>query len=498
MSIRSIATPKLWHKAPLAAAAALILSVSAGGAQAAGVVANFSGLSLADTQPLTGYRYAPPDTDGAIGVNNFVEFINGGFAVYNRNGTLAAPAMSDSQFWTNAGASSTLVNQGLSDTRIKYDPASQRWIATEITLGTNYLNNSVLIGVSATSNPLGAWSSTSYLAPAGKFADYPTLNVDANAVYIGSNNFTTTSYAGVTLTSIPKASLLAATPTTTGAAMFTQTNSAMGFTPQAPTNYGTGYTGTNVVSISATAYNQAQITPLNNTGAAGATLGTTTTVAVTYDSQSSPARQPDGSRNIDTLDDRFSGTIYQVGNKIYAANTIANPNQDSSAVHWMVFDATLGTVLQEGLITDGANDLYQPSIAVNENGDVVIGYNESGANMNISTFAAVGSFQGGVLSFTGQMLLYTSAVNNYTDGFASTNPDRWGDFSTTMVDPTNSSIFWTIQEVAMGSDIWGTQISAIDLSSVGAVPEPETYAMMLAGLGLLGFMARRRIQKEAA
>ncbi|MCZ2421077.1 MAG: FxDxF family PEP-CTERM protein, partial [Burkholderiales bacterium] len=29
--------------------------------------------------------------------------------------------------------------------------------------------------------------------------------------------------------------------------------------------------------------------------------------------------------------------------------------------------------------------------------------------------------------------------------------------------------------------------------SVAAVPEPETWALMLAGLGLLGFAARRRI-----
>ncbi len=35
-------------------------------------------------------------------------------------------------------------------------------------------------------------------------------------------------------------------------------------------------------------------------------------------------------------------------------------------------------------------------------------------------------------------------------------------------------------------------------TSVTAIPEPETYAMLLAGLGLLGFAMRRRKQKQAA
>lgn len=38
----------------------------------------------------------------------------------------------------------------------------------------------------------------------------------------------------------------------------------------------------------------------------------------------------------------------------------------------------------------------------------------------------------------------------------------------------------------------------ISLTVITAVPEPETYAMLLAGLGLMGFMAYRRKQKEAA
>ena len=37
----------------------------------------------------------------------------------------------------------------------------------------------------------------------------------------------------------------------------------------------------------------------------------------------------------------------------------------------------------------------------------------------------------------------------------------------------------------------------IDNVSVLAVPEPETYAMLLGGLGLLGFVSRRKASKNA-
>jgi hypothetical protein len=32
---------------------------------------------------------------------------------------------------------------------------------------------------------------------------------------------------------------------------------------------------------------------------------------------------------------------------------------------------------------------------------------------------------------------------------------------------------------------------------VAAVPEPETYAMLLAGLGLIGTISRRRMKRRA-
>ena len=45
------------------------------------------------------------------------------------------------------------------------------------------------------------------------------------------------------------------------------------------------------------------------------------------------------------------------------------------------------------------------------------------------------------------------------------------------------------------SDSYGGSLDMVSFTS--AVPEPETYAMLLAGLGLLGFMVRRRKESVA-
>lgn len=473
------------------------------GAHAQSVVANFSGLNLDNITALNGFRLAPPDTNGAIGIDHFVEFINGGYAVYNRNGTLAAPAISDKAFWTAAGISATLLVEGLSDPRLQFDAASGRWFAAEITLGnTNVANNSVLVAVSTNANPLSGWKATSYnVAGSTKFNDYPTLGVDANAIYVGTNDFINSAndYGGNTLSSIPKTSLLAGTPTTTGISTFTQGRSgAFGSTPQALTNYGTGYTGTKIIGNSNTVdFGKLQVTALNNTGAAGATLGATVVVNLALDGQATLARQPNGSRTIETLDNRLSGTVYQVGNKIYAANAINVTNQTfgttasgNTVVHWLVMDATTNAILQEGTLSDGTRDLWQPSIAANANGDVVIGYNKSGTDLNISSFASVGKTNGGVLSFSTPLLLKTSSVNNYNDGFGGVF-DRWGDYSATMIDPTDSNTFWTIQEWASGTTTWNTQISAINV--LAAVPEPASYALLSIGLVALAGLRRRLV-----
>jgi hypothetical protein len=49
-----------------------------------------------------------------------------------------------------------------------------------------------------------------------------------------------------------------------------------------------------------------------------------------------------------------------------------------------------------------------------------------------------------------------------------------------------------------GQDKATGSLLSLNLPAVNAVPEPETYAMLLAGLGLMGFVARRRQRNLAA
>src|SRR5262249_2004240 len=79
---------------------------------------NVTGNTLTDVQNLLGFPLAPPDSDGSVGPNHFVEFTNGTFAIYNKSdGSLVGSKITDTTFWSNAGISASLLSQGLSDTR---------------------------------------------------------------------------------------------------------------------------------------------------------------------------------------------------------------------------------------------------------------------------------------------------------------------------------------------------------------------------------------------
>jgi hypothetical protein len=193
------------------------------------------------------------------------------------------------------------------------------------------------------------------------------------------------------------------------------------------------------------------------------------------------AAQPDGTRLLQTIDDRLSANVYQVGNVIYATNTIKVGN--NTGVHWVKIDEQNNVVIEEGIVSDPNFDFFQPSISANANGDVVLSFNRSGfgPDGNISIFAAVGKTVAGVTTFGSPFLLKASTVNNYH--YVN---NRWGDYTTTIVDPTDPNVFWTFQEYALASNAWATQITQI------LVPEPDSHVLAALALVVLCYVVRRR------
>src|SRR5215471_11317164 len=162
------------------------------------------------------------DAGLAVSSNHIVQFIDGRYSVYGKSTGALLQTMTAGSFWTNAGVTMPSGDFGATP-RIVFDWDSQRRVAAMVDVPANYLNNRFLLAISATNDPTGSWGGAAFVAdPAnGYFADFPTLGIDANGVYLGADMFNGQNVAvGSTLVSIPKNGLLTNPPSLTGRTSF--------------------------------------------------------------------------------------------------------------------------------------------------------------------------------------------------------------------------------------------------------------------------------------
>ncbi len=466
----------------------LALDPTSAHAQSGTIGLNFTGVTQAQGAALNAsIPSAPPDSDGAVGPNNIVQLINGVYAVYDKAGN-QQQIMSADTFWTSAGVTvgTDIPGLGTFNNRILYDPVSQHWFAAAVT--STLANNDLVVARSNTSNPADGWKAVQFLAnnpENGAFSDFTRLGINANGVYVGVSNFTTgefPSYISDSLFSIPKSDLLLATPSVARLSSFIGlTADQVGNSPVPIINF--SGSGNAPVLGTFNAINSTAIFRADIAGGGGANAQVVNNAIMSVNGYSPPplAAQPDGTRLITTIDSRFTANVYQVGDIIYAAHAIGTGG--NAAVEWFKINATTNAVIQEGIISSANFDYFQPAIAANANGDIVMSFTRSGlgAGGNLSDFAIVGKTVGDVTTFGDPFLIMASPVDNYHDNFS-----RWGDYTTMQVDPTNPNVFWTFEEYADSSDTWATLITQI------TVPEPSSIILSAFALAALLLAARRR------
>ena len=462
------------------------------------------GARLNSENTLYGAALIPPDTSIAVGTKQVISYNNGRYLTYTKSGSLVQ-SQTDSSFWAN----NLQTGDSLSDTRQIFDAASGRYFVSAITIPNSGAPNAFLLGVSKTDNILDGFNTYSINANANggnNFADYTQLGVNGSGIYLSSNNFDNTSFSYTNtnqVLAIDKAALLAGT---VSSSLFTTSADTNGFTSHPITDLDGGTGPEGVLSDSSTGFQFTSnylLSSVNKTatGFSYTDAGPGINNGTFYNGPNQ-ADQKGTAKLIDSGDTRLSGDVIQRNGKIYSIQTVADPTSGKSDLHYAIIDAATKTLITDGLISDPNLNYYYGSLSVNKFGDIVVGMSGSGApagtfgGQYASAYSVVGKFDGTTAKF-GSAFVIQQGLGKYETTF---DPDpnsasrvRWGDWSQTVVDPTDPYSFWTAQEYATGVvlaqatatspviDQW-----AVRLVNINLTPVPETSTFVSGGAGFLG------------
>src|SRR4029077_4868997 len=137
----------------------------------------FEGMANQDNFNVFGFRVNPPDPNGEVGPNNFVEMINLVFAVYDKAGNLLAGPVDTGSLW--AGFSITDCTDPSAEPVVLYDQFMDRWLLSQFTtIGLNGPTKPFwnCVAVSTNGDPTGTYYRYAFETTSDGifyFPDYP-------------------------------------------------------------------------------------------------------------------------------------------------------------------------------------------------------------------------------------------------------------------------------------------------------------------------------------
>src|SRR3954462_14133484 len=318
----------------------------------------------------------PPDTDGDVGPNHYVEAINESIKIFDKSGnTLSGPTSYNSFFAGLTGTPCATANDG--DPFVLYDPVADRWLISDFAFpafpGTSFYQ---CIAVSQTPNPVsGGWflyalqidpANPTFLGDYPKFAMWnaggsPAQNAYFLTVNLYPNN---TTFTGVRVFALDRASMLSGGPANTIAF----TIPPVGLGPSyslLPANFRNGSAppigedefllaidssfnhAVAVTQVKGWRFHVDFGTPANSTLGMGADHSPNALITVNsfveIDTKAVP--QSGSSQKLDTVGDRLmTPVVYQNRSgteSLWAAHTVAE--NGATAISWYQFNVTGGT-----------------------------------------------------------------------------------------------------------------------------------------------------------
>ena len=427
--------------------------------------------------------YLPPDTQGDVGPNHYVQWVNVTLGVFSKTGEILLQPVAGNTLWQGMNGPCDNCNDG--DPIVLYDRYADRWLISQFVLPNISTTGGgpfyQYVAVSTSPDPLGSWYRYWFKWSDTKMNDYPKVGIWPDGYYFTFNQFETTGsggYAGAGVIVLNRASLLSG-------ASEGQVDAI---------RWDLGLLDPNYFSI-LPAHLQGAAQP--DTGApcplmeleadglslwnvhvdwgdpAASTIGNGGTPdqfipVSTFDydmcgGDRSCVRQPATSSRLDAISNRLMYRLHYRRFPTYSSlvvnHTVDVDGTDHGGVRWYEFrDSGSGwDVFQEGTYGPDADSRWMGSANIDKKGNVAIGYSVSGR----STFPSIryaghaATDPSGVMG-QGEQTLMAGGGSQLWEG------SRWGDYSTLSVDPTDDCTFWYTTEYYSTSSLgnWTTRIGS--------------------------------------
>ncbi len=409
---------------------------------------------------------APPDTVGAIGATQFMQVVNTTIAVWDKATKVPVlGAIPTNSLWHGFGGQCESTNDG--DGTVVYDKAAQRWVVSQFALQT--APYAQCVAVSKTADATGGWWLYQFNVPSTDLNDYPKMGVWPDGYYETFNMFGS-SFDGALACAYDRSKMLTGAPATQQC--FQLSPDFGGVLPSdldghtAPTagtpnyllNFGTD-------SLNLWKFHVDWANPANSTLSSPTVIAVASFIGACNYGGSCVKQLNAPINRLDSLGDRM---MYRLAYRKFGdhESLVATHSVDIAGtqrtgvtgIRWYEIRSPGSTpvVYQQSTFSPDATYRWMPSIAMDKQGNIAVGYSVSSVTINPG------------IRYTGRLAsdplntlqAETTMVNG--GGAQKIGLSRWGDYSAMTVDPADDCTFWYTQEyiASSGTFNWSTRIGS--------------------------------------
>jgi hypothetical protein len=431
--------------------------------------AGYAGLGKADF----GYTVntEPPDTTGAAGTTQYVQWVNTALVVLDKaSGSLLAGPIDGNQLFAPLGATHPCATNNDGDPLVLFDRRAKRWVLSQFSVENPFYQ---CVAVSQTEDATGAWWLYAFRQP--RFNDYGKLGVWADAYYITYNTFNgDDSYAGARVCAMRRGSMLKGGP---GKQLCFDTSpddygllpadlEGNTLPPSGAPEYLVEIDGTQANALAVFRFHVDFATPANSL-----LTGPFSVAVAPFDLACGDGGtcipQPSSLQQLDSLGDRLMyRLVYRKRGSV--ESLLVNHSVQTNAgagvgVRWYELRPDGGSglkVYQQSTFAPADNTHYRwlASMGMDRLGDIAMGYSAvDRASTIFPSIRVTGRQRGDALN---TMQSEETLVNG--TGSQRAAVERWGDYSTMTIDPVDDCTFWYTNEYLQsnGTYNWHTRIAS--------------------------------------